>query len=232
MLSLRLLQAALVLVYTLMVQTILLNRNGAMSSLVRTSAGSPRVTGRLRLAGGTLMSARAASRHSRPLLGLRRKPGRLALAVFRMPLHAYRRNVGWLFGRTFLEFVHVGRTSGRQYETVAMVLYYQRATREAVIARPGVQHRLGAQPASGCRDPSPARPRFLHPAAPVPHRGRKLHRRRGFRRAHPWRLRLLRAILGWGDLRGDAAVRDFILNHPFVAFRPAADPSAPSADTG
>jgi hypothetical protein len=37
----------------------------------------------------------------RPLLGLRRKPGRLALALFRMPLHAYRHDAGWLPRHTF-----------------------------------------------------------------------------------------------------------------------------------
>jgi hypothetical protein len=42
-----------------------------------------------------------------------------------------------------------------------------------------------------------------------------------FRRGHPQRLRLLSTILGWGDLRDDAAVRGFIRTHPFVAFRPA-----------
>ena len=42
-----------------------------------------------------------------------------------------------------------------------------------------------------------------------------------FRRGHQGRLRLLSAILGWGDLRDDAAVRGFIRTHPFVAFRPA-----------
>ena len=42
-----------------------------------------------------------------------------------------------------------------------------------------------------------------------------------FRREHPQRLRLLSTILGWGDLRDDAAVRGFIRTHPFVAFRPA-----------
>jgi hypothetical protein len=47
-----------------------------------------------------------------------------------------------------------------------------------------------------------------------------------FRREHPVRLRLLSAILGWGDLRGDAAVRGFIPTHPFVAFRPA--PTSPA----
>src|SRR5512135_481026 len=75
----------------------------------------------------------AAKHPDRPLLGLRRKPGRLALAVFRMPLVAYRHDAGWLFGRTFLAFVHVGRKTGKQYETVAMVLYYGPTTRQAVI---------------------------------------------------------------------------------------------------
>ena len=42
-----------------------------------------------------------------------------------------------------------------------------------------------------------------------------------FRREHPQRLRLLSTILGWGDLRDDAAVRGFIRTHPFVTFRPA-----------
>lgn len=46
----------------------------------------------------------------RPLLGLRRKPGRLALALFRMPLRAYRHDAGWLLGLRFIEFTHLGRT--------------------------------------------------------------------------------------------------------------------------
>jgi hypothetical protein len=43
-----------------------------------------------------------------------------------------------------------------------------------------------------------------------------------FRREHPRRLHLISTILGWGNLRGDAAVRGFVRTHPFVAFRPAA----------
>ena len=73
------------------------------------------------------------SRPRQPLLGLRRKPGRLALAVFRMPLRAYRHDAGWLLGRTFLEFAHTGRKTGQPYETVAMVLRYDPDVREAVI---------------------------------------------------------------------------------------------------
>jgi hypothetical protein len=44
---------------------------------------------------------RPGSRPRKPLLGLRRKPGRLDLAAFRMPLRAYRHDAGWLLGRTF-----------------------------------------------------------------------------------------------------------------------------------
>lgn len=81
----------------------------------------------------------------RPLLGLRRKPGRFVLAVFRMPLRAYRHDAGWLLGRTFMEFVHTGRKTGRPYETVAMVLRYDPDAREAVIcAAWGPGYRLGA----------------------------------------------------------------------------------------
>jgi deazaflavin-dependent oxidoreductase (nitroreductase family) len=41
-----------------------------------------------------------------------------------------------------------------------------------------------------------------------------------FRRRHPWRVRVLAAILGWGDLRSEAAVREFVRTRPFVSFRP------------
>jgi hypothetical protein len=42
-----------------------------------------------------------------------------------------------------------------------------------------------------------------------------------FRRRHPWRVRLFAAILGWGDLSSEAAVREFVRTRPFVSFRPA-----------
>jgi len=38
---------------------------------------------------------------------------------------------------------------------------------------------------------------------------------------HPWRLRLLMLILGWGDLSSDTAAREFVRERPFVSFRPA-----------
>jgi hypothetical protein len=41
-----------------------------------------------------------------------------------------------------------------------------------------------------------------------------------FRAKHGLRMRLISAVLGWGDLRTEAAIRAFVRSHPFVAFRP------------
>ena len=142
--------------------------------------------------------------------------------MFRMPLRAYRHDAGWLLGRTFLEFAHIGHKTGRRYETVAMVLRYDPDTREAVIcagwgpdtdwvrnlrAGPAARVRLG-------RESFTPRHRFLSDEEAFEVAVQ-------FRLEHPRRLRLLGMILGWGDLRDDAAVRGFIPSHPFVAFRPA-----------
>ena len=173
-------------------------------------------------------SARTGSRRS--LLGLRRRPGRLAVAVFRLPLKAYQHNAGPAVGRTFLAFTHVGRKTGRAYQTVAMVLRYDGASGEAVIvagwgpetdwyrnvqAHPAVQVQLGGQTFT-------PQQRFLtdEEAFDVVVQ---------FRREHPHRVRFFSTVLGWGDLRDDARLREFIRMHPFVAFRPADAPASPAA---
>jgi deazaflavin-dependent oxidoreductase (nitroreductase family) len=143
--------------------------------------------------------------------------------MFRMPLQAYHHDAGWLLGHTFLEFVHTGRKTGWPHETVAMVLRYDADAGEATIcaawgpdtdwvrnlrAGPAAQVRLG-------RESFTPQHRFLSDAEAFDVAVQ-------FRCEHPLRLRLLAAILGWGDLRDDAAVRGLIHTHPFVAFRPAA----------
>jgi deazaflavin-dependent oxidoreductase (nitroreductase family) len=162
-------------------------------------------------------------RKDRPMLGLRRRPGRLALALFRLPLNAYRHNAGGLLGHTFLQFTHIGRKSGRPYDSVAMVLRYDHASQQVVIcAAWGPQtdwvRNLCAGPVAKVqigRDSFTPDHRFLtdDEAYEVAVQ---------FRRKHPRRLRLISTILGWGDLRDDAAVRQFIHSHPFIAFQPAA----------
>ena len=146
----------------------------------------------------------------------------MALALFRMPLKAYRHDAGALLGRTFLQLTHVGRKTGQSHDAVAMVLRYEETTHEAVIC-------AGWGPETDW-----VRNLRAGPAAKVQLGGESFapeHRFLGddeafdvvtrFRRAHPYRLLLISGILGWGDLRESARVRRFIQTHPFVAFRPA-----------
>jgi deazaflavin-dependent oxidoreductase (nitroreductase family) len=169
----------------------------------------------------TQLQPAPASQQRRALLGLRRTPGRLALAVFRLPLFLYRRGWGWVLGRTFLSVVHVGRRRGQPHQMVAMVLADDPVSGEVVICsgwgpdadwiknvRAG-----GAQQVYIGRDRFVPEHRFLNDdeavAVGVAFRGR-----------HPHRLRLISKILGWGDLSTEAALRGFVQRHPFVAFKP------------
>lgn len=158
----------------------------------------------------------------KPWLGLRATPGRLALAVFRMPLPLYRRDKGWMLGRTFLKLEHLGRRTGQPHDMVAMVLADDPDTGEVVIfsgwgANADWLLNLHAGPAREVRighDRFVPEHRFLseNEAVAVVI---------AFRQRHPQRQRLASAILGWGDLRSDAAIRQFVREHPFVALRPA-----------
>src|SRR4051812_28627369 len=156
----------------------------------------------------------------RPLLGLRRKPGRVALMFMRMPLRAYRHDAGWMLGHTFVEFTHIGRTSGEPHEAVAMVLRYDEDTHEVVICAGWPEtdwyRNLRAGPAAKvqlAREWFTPKHRFLT-------EGEAFDVVVQFRRAHPHRLRLITKIFDWGDLRDNDAVREFVRVHPFVAFRP------------
>jgi deazaflavin-dependent oxidoreductase (nitroreductase family) len=119
--------------------------------------------------------------------------------------------------------VHAGRKSGTIYSSVAMALTYDPATQEAVICsvwgeradwvrnirvRPALQVRIG-------RESFTPEQRFLT-------EDERFDVTVEFRRRHPWRLRLLTLIFGWGDLRSDDAARAFVRTRPFVALRPAA----------
>jgi deazaflavin-dependent oxidoreductase (nitroreductase family) len=158
----------------------------------------------------------------RPLLGFRREPGRLALAVFRIPLPLYRAGWGWLFlGRTFLVVTHVGRRTGTPHTTAAMVLAEDPRTHEAVICsvwgpRADWVLNLRAHPALRLQighDSFVPEHRFLTDeeafAVAV-----------SFRSRHPWRARLIRRVLGI-DLRSDDEVRGLVGTRPFIGFRPA-----------
>jgi deazaflavin-dependent oxidoreductase (nitroreductase family) len=167
------------------------------------------------------MTTRSAPRKATrtPLLGFRGRPGRLALAVFRLPLPLYRAGWGWLLGRVFLVLTHVGRRTGQPHDTAAMVLAEDRAAGEVVIcsvwgdrtdwvrnlrAHPALRVRIGRQ------DFVPLH-RFLSTEE-------ALAVGDSFRRRHPARLRLVSLALGI-DLRTDDDLRAFVSTRPFVALR-------------
>jgi deazaflavin-dependent oxidoreductase (nitroreductase family) len=145
----------------------------------------------------------------------------MALAVFRMPLFLYRRGWGSILGRTFLLLVHVGRATGQPHSTVAMVLADDRGTGEVTICSgwgPDGDwvRNLRAGPA---REVLVGRERFV-PEHRFLTDDEAFAVGLEFRRRHPRRTWLISRILGWGDLRRDDAVRDFVHQHPFVALRP------------
>lgn len=164
---------------------------------------------------------RSTSGTGRSLLGLRSRPGRLALMVFRIPLVLYRHRVGWLLGRTFLRLVHVGRRTDEPHSMVAMVLSYDPGTRTAVICsgwgpRADWVLNLRARPASCVdigRDTFVPSHRFLGEAEALAVTETFLHR-------HPLRARFISWVLGWGDLRSEETRRQFVAARPFVELAP------------
>lgn len=160
---------------------------------------------------------------TRRLLDLRVRPGRIALWVFRLPLGLYQHGWGWLLGHVFLHLVHVGRRTGQQRSMVAMVLAYDPSSRRAVIcsgwgsdadwvrnlrAGPAVRVDVG-------RETFTPTHRFLteEEAVAVVEE---------FRQRHPYRVRFISRVLGWGDLWSDEAVRAFVAARPFVELTPDA----------
>jgi deazaflavin-dependent oxidoreductase (nitroreductase family) len=155
------------------------------------------------------------------LLGLRRKPGLIALTVFgSMPL-AYRLHLGRLFGHTFLNLIHRGRTSGKLYGTSLKTISWDHSTGEVVIFS---MYGMNAQWMKNIT---------AGPAVAIEMAGRRWEPEQrlltsdeafasvvGFRKAHPLQLRLFSTVLGWGKLNDEVSVREFVRERPFVAFRP------------
>ena len=156
------------------------------------------------------------------MLGIRHRPGRLALWVFRLPLQAYHHAKGWMLGHTFLLLTHIGRRTGQPHETVAMVLRYRPETHEVVVCsawgpetdwvrnirqRPAIRVEIG-------RDAFEPEQRFLSTEEGLVVVHECLRR-------HPWRFRFAAWVLGWGDLRAEATASDFVRTRPFVAFTPS-----------
>ena len=160
---------------------------------------------------------------ARPLLGLRRTPGRLALHVFRSPLVLYHHGLGRFLGHAFLLVAHEGRRSRRRYEMVAMVLAHDEETSEVVICSgwgPDTDwlRNLHAHPALAIEIGR----RMFKPQQRFLDEDEAVEVARAFVQRHPHRVRLISRILDWGRLDTEGGVRAFVRTHPFVAFTPRA----------
>jgi deazaflavin-dependent oxidoreductase (nitroreductase family) len=148
-----------------------------------------------------------------------------------LPRPLYRRGWGRLLGHVFVMITHVGRKTGKPRETVAMALSYEREPRAVVVcsawgattewirnlrANPALRVEIGS-------DSYVPRHRFLS-------EDESIAVALELRRRHPWRLRLLSSILGWGRLDSEHAVREFVRSRPFVLFEPN-DPPAGTRPT-
>jgi len=163
------------------------------------------------------------SRHGkRPLLGLRERPGRLALLFMRMPLRAYAHDRGHLLGHTFLQFTHVGRKTGNEYRAVAMVLAFDDSTTEAVVCAAWDTAWLQNLRTQAARNVKIDRLSFT-PVQRFLTEDEAYDVIQEFQSAHPRRTALIARVLGWGDLRDHSTARKFAREHPFIAFRPQPD---------
>jgi hypothetical protein len=79
------------------------------------------------------MTVTASERAKRPLFGLRKRPGRVALAAMRLPRPLYHHGWAWMLDHTFLLMVHQGRKTGKRRETVAMAAAYDPQTLEVIV---------------------------------------------------------------------------------------------------
>lgn len=52
----------------------------------------------------------------------------------RAPIWFYRNGLGWIFGKRFLMFTHIGRKTGRRIDTVVEVVYHDSETDRYFIA--------------------------------------------------------------------------------------------------
>jgi deazaflavin-dependent oxidoreductase (nitroreductase family) len=131
-----------------------------------------------------------------------------------------------MLDHVFVLIAHAGRRSGRRRETVAMAAAYDPETLEVVVCsawgNSGWIRNLRAHPALEIQ--------IGHHAYVPEHRFLSADEAvavvTAFRARHPHRLRLIAAILGWGDLTTEEAVREFVHDRPFVSFRPARSPES------
>ena len=141
--------------------------------------------------------------------------------VLCLPVYLYRLGLGRLLGHRFLLLMHRGRKSGRVYRTVLEVIRYEPSTREIVTVsgrgeKSDWYRNLRAHPAlevqTGRERYAPEQ-RFLTPD--------EVYREiADYERRHPWAVRVVPPLLGFGLDGSEPARRAFAEYLRMVAFRP------------
>lgn len=153
------------------------------------------------------------------------RPGPIARRVLRAPARLYDWNAGWLLGDRFLRLTHIGRRSGRPYQTMLEVIGTGSAPGEVIVvaglgraadwyrnvqARPAVEVAIGRRrfpPVHRIIDQTEATEALAD------------YERRN-RWAAPMVRRMLSWLVGWDyDASNDARKR-LVHELPLVAFRP------------
>jgi deazaflavin-dependent oxidoreductase (nitroreductase family) len=61
------------------------------------------------------------------------KPKGLLKFFFKLPKYLFKWHFGWIFGHRFLMITHVGRKSGKQYQTVLEIVRYNPSIQEYIV---------------------------------------------------------------------------------------------------
>ena len=161
---------------------------------------------------------------------MRRTPGPILRRLLRAPTRLYDWDLGWLLGHRFLRLTHVGRRSGRRYQTMLEVIGVDSTSGEifviAGLGRSADWYRnLQAHPAV---EVAFGRSRF-QPAHRVLDESEANAVLASYERRNRWVLPVVRRVLswlvGWKYDGSDPARRRLVSQLPVVAFTGAASGS-------
>ncbi|MDQ6838102.1 MAG: nitroreductase family deazaflavin-dependent oxidoreductase [Actinomycetota bacterium] len=153
------------------------------------------------------------------------RPGPIARRLLRAPARLYDWNAGWLLGERFLRLTHIGRRSGRRYQTVLEVIATGSAPGEVIVAaglgREADWYRnLKAQPAV---EVAVGRRRFI-PVHRILNEAEAAAALADYQRHNRWAMpvvrRMLSWLVGWDYDGSNDALRLLARQLPLVAFRP------------
>jgi hypothetical protein len=60
-------------------------------------------------------------------------PNRFLLRLYRIHVFLYNWGLGWLFGKRFVLFLHIGKKSGKHYQTVVEVVEIENDTGNVIV---------------------------------------------------------------------------------------------------